>query len=258
MKLVVSDLDGTLLNRESKVTEYTKTAIKKLIDKGVKFAIATGRGEASAMRFRDELGLRIYLICNNGANIYDKDGNMIFERIIEKETVHKIIETLRNRKVTYNCFYHEDFYKDEYDNNDYSRRIGFNEHTLKDISECPSLHKIIIEEEPDIILSVNKELREKFSHKAEITISDPRCIDIVPKGCSKGNALTVIGQKMKIPMEKIMAFGDGENDLDMLRKVGHPVAMENAQPIIKKEIKNIALRNSDDGVAKYIEKYFNL
>lgn len=258
MKLVVSDLDGTLLDGKSKVTEYTKNAVKKLIDKGIKFAIATGRGEASAMRFRDELGLKIYLICNNGANIYDDNENMIFERVIEKETVHKIIEVLRKRRVKYNCFYHEDFYKEEYDTTDYSRRIGFREHTLKDIFQCPSLHKIIIEEEPEIILSVNKELREKFSHEAEITISDPRCIDIVPKGCSKGNALTLIAQEMKIQMERVMAFGDGENDLDMLRKVGHPVAMENAQEIVKKEVNNRALKNIDNGVAKYLEEYFDI
>ena len=55
-----------------------------------------------------------------------------------------------------------------------------------------------------------------------------------------------------------MAFGDGENDLAMLRKVGYPVAMENAQEVLKKEVKNIATPNMEEGVAKYIEKYFNL
>lgn len=258
MKLVVSDLDGTLLNGQSMVTEHTKNTVKKLIDKGIKFAIATGRGEASAMRFRDDMGLSIYLICNNGANIYDDNENMIFERVIEKEIAHKIIEVLRKRRVTYNCFYHEDFYKDEYDTEDYSRRIGFREHTLRDITECPPLHKIIIEEEPDVILSVNEELREKFSNEVEITISDPRCIDIVPKGCSKGNALALIAQEMNISMEKIMAFGDGENDLDMLKKVGHPVVMENAQEIVKKVVRNRAPKNIDNGVAKYLEKYFKI
>ncbi len=59
-------------------------------------------------------------------------------------------------------------------------------------------------------------------------------------------------------MNKIMAFGDGENDLDMLRKVGHPVVMENAQEIVKKEINNTAPKNIENGVALYLEKYFKL
>ena len=57
-------------------------------------------------------------------------------------------------------------------------------------------------------------------------------------------------------MNKIMAFGDGENDLDMLRKVGHPVVMENAQEIVKREINNTAPKNIENGVALYLEKFF--
>lgn len=58
-------------------------------------------------------------------------------------------------------------------------------------------------------------------------------------------------------MERVMAFGDGENDLDMLKKVGHPVAMENAQDIVKKEINNTAPKNIENGVALYLENFLN-
>lgn len=258
MKLVVSDLDGTLLNTQSQITDYTKAAVKKLVSNGVEFAIATGRGRASAVKLKKDIGLDIYLICNNGANIYDKEEKSIFEKIIDKKTSHEIIRLLRERKVAYNGFIDDDFYRDEYDKNDYSRRLDFVEHVLGDIEECPALHKIIIVEDADIILKINKELREKFSDVVEITISDPECIDIVPKECSKGNALKVIAQQLGIKMNKIMAFGDGENDLDMLRKVGHPVVMENAQEIVKKEINNTAPKNIENGVALYLEKFFKL
>lgn len=256
MKLVVSDLDGTLLDTKSQITDYTKAAVKKLVDNGIEFAIATGRGRASAVRLKKDIGLDIYLICNNGANIYDKKEKSIFEKIIDKKTSQEIINLLRDRKVAYNGFIDDDFYRDEYDKTDYSERIDFIEHILVDIEDCPALHKIIIIEDADIILKTNKELREKFSDVVEITISDPECIDIVPKECSKGNALKVIAQQMGIDMKRIMAFGDGENDLDMLRKVGHPVAMENAQEIVKKEINNTAPKNIENGVALYLEEFF--
>ena len=233
MKLVVSDLDGTLLDTKSQITDYTKSIIKKLVNNGIEFAIATGRGPASAIKLKKDIGLDIYLICNNGANIYDKKENSIFEKVIDKKISQNIIKLLRDRKVAYNGFIDDDFYRDEYDKTDYSRRTDFIEHILGDIEECPALHKIIIVEEADIILRINKELREKFSNVVEITISDPECIDI-------------------------MAIGDGENDLDMLKKVGHPVAMENAQDIVKKEINNTAPKNIENGVALYLEKFFKL
>ncbi len=258
MKLVVSDLDGTLLNMESQITTYTKTTVKKLVSSGIEFAIATGRGRASAVKLKKDIGLDIYLICNNGANIYDKEERSIFEKIIDKKTSQEIIKLLKERKVAYNGFIDDNFYRDEYDKNDYSKRVDFMEHILFNIEDCPALHKIIIVENSDAILKINEELREKFSDVVEITISDPECIDIVPKECSKGNALKIIAQEMGIDMNRIMAFGDGENDLDMLRKVGHPVVMENAQEVVKKEINNTAPKNIENGVALYLEKFFNL
>lgn len=258
MKLIVSDLDGTLLNSESKISEYTKNIIKQLNKMNIEFIIATGRGEASAIRIKKQLGIDTYIICNNGANIYDKDENMIFEKVISKELAYKILKLLREERVNYNCFFHNDFFRDEYDMTDYSQRIAFNEHILTDLKTCPELNKIIIVDKEDIILSLNKKLRKNFSNLVEITISDPTCIDIVPKNCNKGEALKFITQDLNIDLYDVIAFGDAENDLAMLKRVGHPVAMENSQAIVKKFIKNRAKKNIENGVAKYLEDYFNL
>ena len=67
-----------------------------------------------------------------------------------------------------------------------------------------------------------------------------------------------LAEIFNLNLDEFMAFGDGENDLDMLRTAGHPVIMANSQEIIKKEFHNMTLSNTEDGVAKYIEKYFNL
>ena len=82
MKLVVSDLDGTLLNNESVVSEETKEIIKKLRAKGIEFAIATGRSFNSANKIRESMGIDIFLICNNGANIYGRNGELIKRNFI--------------------------------------------------------------------------------------------------------------------------------------------------------------------------------
>lgn len=259
MKLVVSDLDGTLLNEHSQISDETREAIKKLTEKGVDFAIATGRGIGSVKAFKERLGLNIYLICNNGANIYDKNENTIFEKCMQEETVEKIIKFFRNKGVSYNGFYKKNLFTDTGDENSIlTIEKGFNIIQLKDAVNFPIMTKMIVKDEPHVIRELKDEMKKEFSQLVDITISQPRCLDIVHKDCSKGKGIKLISEKLSIPLENIMAFGDGENDFDMLQAVGHPVIMENGLEVLKNKIKNRAPKNTENGVAKYLEKYFSL
>ena len=89
-KAVVSDLDGTLLNEEHKVSPFTKETIELLLEKGIKFYIATGRGYVGAKEIMDEIGLKIPLITSNGARIVDENGAEIYVNNIEQKYVDKI------------------------------------------------------------------------------------------------------------------------------------------------------------------------
>ena len=257
MRIVVSDLDGTLLQGHSNVGDYTIDVVRKLIDSGVEFVIASGRGRQGIEFLIEKIDRKVYAICNNGANIYDKDENCIYKKTINKDLSVDLLKTIREQGLFFSAFDDENFYFDKDDLN-YIKRKNFKEKPLEKLEDVPELSKIIIVEEPENILKIAKFLRDKYKDIVEITISDPECVDIVPSGCSKGEGVEVIGKLLNIPCDEIMAFGDGENDLAMLRKVGYPVAMENAQEVLKKEVKNIATPNMEEGVAKYIEKYFNL
>lgn len=259
MKFVVSDLDGTLLLSNHLVSEYTKDIINKLIKQDVNFVIATGRGKRGVKKILEQLGINPYLICNNGANIYDKNGNCIFEDIISPEISSCILKTIREHNLFFSAFREDYFYRDKNDTDIYFASDLFEERIIEDLDVCPELNKIIItNNDPNVILYINKILREKYSSVVEITISQPTCLDVSPKGCSKGTGLKHISEIFNIPLTEFMAFGDGENDLEMLRTAGMPVIMENAQDILKQEFSNIAESNINDGVAKYIAKYFNL
>lgn len=257
MKLVVSDLDGTLLLKYDSVGDYTIKTIRKLIDSGVEFAVATGRGRQGVDFLIEKLQRNIYVICNNGASIYDKNGNCIYEKMISKDIAIEILKAIRSEGVYYNAFDRENFYFNKTDPRDFTgRRKSFKRVPLESEEEIPNLSKIIITDKEEIVSKMSDIMRKKYSDKIEVTISDPICVDLVPKDCSKGNGIKKIGEILGIETCEVMAFGDGENDLDMLRTVGHPVAMENSQEILKKEIKNIARPNVEEGVAKYIEEYF--
>lgn len=259
MRLVVSDLDGTLLNQNSQISDETREAIRKLNEKGVDFAIATGRSIASARVFKERLGLDIYLICNNGANIYDKNEEPIFERIMDENIVRKILTFFRKEKISYNGFYRGNAYtEDGTPESVVTIEKGFNIIELGNTQKFPVMTKIIVKDDPEIIRALAEKMKELFSDIVDITISQPRCLDIVHKDCSKGKGIKLISEKLNIPLNKIMAFGDGENDFDMLQTVGHPVVMENALDTLKEKISNIAPKNIENGVAKYLENFFNL
>ena len=259
IKIVVSDLDGTLLRGHDDIGDYTVGTIKKLIDSGVEFVIASGRGRQGVEFLIEKIDRKVYTICNNGADIYDKSGERIYKKTIDKNLSLDIVKTIRNESMFFSAFDSENFYFDKDDPRDFSgRKRNFKRSPLEKLEDIPDTSKIIVVDNPKNVLSITKILREKYKDLVEVTISDPECVDVVPKGCSKGEGVRNIGKILNISCDEIMAFGDGENDLDMLRKVGYPVAMENGQEILKKEIKNKAISNLEEGVAKYIEKYFNL
>lgn len=258
MKFVVTDLDGTLLFSRNVISEKNKCAIKKLIEKGIKFAIASGRGKEGIEFLINELGVRPYIVGNNGATIYDDNGNCIFHKTIKREVVVEILKIIKENGAFYSCFIDNYFYHDKDDNNEFSGRELFEKRILERPEDCPELNKIIVSNNANLVAKLAKILKDNFSDFVEITISEPECLDIVPKNCSKGTGVKTLSEIFKIDLSEFMAFGDGENDIEMLRVVGHPVIMENAQELLHKEFKNIAPKNTEDGVAKYLNKYFNL
>lgn len=259
MKLVVTDLDGTLLNENSAVSEVTRKTVQKLIDSGVKFAIATGRGLNSTKKIKDVIGHDIYLICNNGATIYDTNEKKIFELAMNKSEVETVITYFREKNLIYNGMYDDNIFTDEGTEESVKTiEKGFNIVKVKDLDEFPIMTKILVKNDPQVIVDLQKDMLKKFSSFLDITISSPICLDVVHKNCTKGEGVKVISKRLNISPNEIMVFGDGGNDFEMLKVAGHPVIMENGLPILKEKIKNVAPNNTEDGVAKYLKMYFNL
>ena len=234
MKLVVSDLDGTLLNDDSEVSNETIEMIKRLKENGIEFAIATGRSFNSANKIRKKIGLEIYLICNNGANIYNKNGKMIKNNIMPANLIRKVIKFLTENNIGYFAFDGSgiNFYVPanmEIDAELLKEHIPHYIKNLEDIENLPALEKIlIIEEDTERIYEIKDLIHNKFDSELEIN----------PK--------------------EIMAFGDSGNDYKMLKFVGHPVAMKDSF-MAKRDFENKTdFTNDESGVAKYLQKYFNL
>lgn len=257
-KLVVSDLDGTLLNDEGKVTKKTIETIKNLKKFDIEFTIATGRGLKSTKNIKDTIGIDCFMICNNGANIYDKNENLIAENFIPKELAKKTIDFLNLHSISYKAFCGKKFF--------FSENTIINEHIAKEYELCElknssdiiQLEKILIIEDDRIKFQNYRNLiAEKFSKELEVVVSSENCLDLNIKNCSKKLGVEIVSKNLNVEKENIFAFGDSENDYKMLQFVGNPIPMKESFLAKKYNFsQNTDFRNDEDGVAKYLEKLF--
>lgn len=261
-KLIVSDLDGTLLNKESKCSENTKDYLRNLKNNGYTIAIATGRILSSALDGCDGADFADYVICDTGALIYDvSKKEIIFQSVIDKEYINYVCEA---------------------ENSDFTQIAVCNTQNIHKYTKLQNPRRYIF----DNIVSDKNELLEKADNITHMTIGainnkkvmeladkfrkdfndlrisimqdsfgDEQWIEIYNKDISKYSSINKVANINNISNDNIIAFGDGLNDIDMLEKCGVGVAMQNALDIVKSSAKYIAGYHHEDGVIKFLDNY---
>ena len=264
-KLIVTDMDGTLLGDNHEVTENNKIALKEALDSGIYVTVATGRMYSSAKSHIEFLNSKMPIIACNGALIKDsRNDEVIFSNMINKEICIKILDILEKYNVYYQ-YYSEELLmcKKRKNNKEDEMRLerliksGINLVSLKNLMDyimSEEILKIIIVEENDISIldKITKEL--KLIEGIEITKSWFNNIEIMAKGSSKGNAVKFISEYLNIDKSDIIAFGDNYNDISMFQYVGTGVAMGNADEYVKSKADYVTSKNSEDGVANAIRE----
>ncbi len=263
-KLIVCDMDGTLLSSDHTVSDYTKETIKKIKEKNIKIIIATGRPYLDAKFFRDQLNLNSYLVTSNGANTHDENENQIIDEYIPKEFVKKILSfNVDNQKYHRNVYLKNDWYVeyeidglvDFHKESNYKFQIyDFERLKNKDVTKV-----FFLGEKEDINL-LEMKLKEKFRDSLNIGISSDYCLEIMKKNISKKSALDKILKDLKIDWSEVLAFGDGMNDFEMLREAGKAYIMANGRERLKKSLSNAEIIDScdNDGVAKKLRELYSV
>lgn len=259
IKLVVSDLDGTLLNQDHKLTARTIAAVNKLVERGVQFMFATGRHYQDVYLIAQKLGVEMSLITSNGARVHDAHGQILYENHIPDELVSQVL-TLSEGFEIHRNLYQQDLWLVEEPHEALLAihdQSGF-EYEMTDFADLELKHidKIYFTADHEVLLPLEKALKEAFHEQLSITFTSPEYLEIMNLGVSKGHALQMLLAQNDILPEETVALGDGMNDKEMLRLVGHRVIMENAADSLKAlfEQANYAPSNSEEGVAQYIEQ----
>jgi len=264
IKLIVFDLDGTLLDLEHKLQDKTIEAVKKVREKGIKTMVATGRMYCSAKPHTKLLGMVDPVIAYNGALVIDpNDEKEIFHAPIPFEIADEITKMVVNNGYHLQLYIDDKLYvaeKNKYTDTYYdiagieANYVGRLDEFL---SEEPT-KMLIIEEDENKQIEIKNFLNENFKDKIELSSSYPSFIEITKKGISKAEPLKKLAAKYNLKREEIMVFGDGLNDLTMIEWAGKGIAMENAHPKLRESADDIAQNHTELGVAKYLKEHFNL
>jgi Cof subfamily protein (haloacid dehalogenase superfamily) len=260
--VVVSDLDGTLLNNQHQISPHTRRTLHRLTERGIRFIVATGRHHIDVQSIRDTLGLDIFLITANGAVVHDKQDNCIYNQTLPPQLAQELVEIERLPDIDLHL-YQGDEWLVEAESPEllaYHKESGFTYRVVDPVTlDKQGINKIFYTgEHPDLVELENR-LLANFGDRLSIAFSTPTCLEAMPKGVNKGNAVKAVLEQNGYELKNAVAFGDGMNDLEMLSMAGHGVVMANAHSRLKDALPNHpqALTNDEDGVAEYLIALFS-
>jgi Cof subfamily protein (haloacid dehalogenase superfamily) len=260
-KLIVTDLDDTLLRSDRTISERSKQTISRAREKGIIVALATGRMYPSAVPYAKELGLTGPMPCCQGAEIADiETGRPISIIGIPRKLAGEALRFIESKGLYAQYYSIDDYYFErKSEQSEYYRVMaGVQGKPMgRKLSEAVDFDpiKILVISEPDLIRRAYEEASELFMGRLCIAISKPRYLEITHPRANKGAAVEALAAMHKVRREQVMAVGDALNDLPMLQYAGLGVAVENADEQVKAQAGALTASNELDGVARAIERY---
>ncbi|RHJ91321.1 Cof-type HAD-IIB family hydrolase [Parabacteroides bouchesdurhonensis] len=263
-KLLVLDVDGTLLNDNKEITPRTQAALLKAQQMGVHVVLASGRPTNGVMPLAKALELNHYggfiLSYNGGQIINAQTGELLFEKRVNPEMLPYI-----DKKAQKNNFaiftYHKDYIiTNRPDNEHIIQEAALSNMEIRgvddfveavDFSPCKC---VLVSDDEEALVGLENHWKKRLDGVLDVFRSEPYFLEVVPRFIDKGNTLGVLLSKLALSPEEVIAIGDGVCDVTMLQGAGLGIAMGNAQDSVKACADVTTLTNNEDGVAMAIEK----
>lgn len=276
IRVILLDIDGTLTNSKKIITEKTKNALLKAQDMGIRLAIASGRADQGLYQWADVLKMREHhgiFVCYNGAKVMDcQTGEILFHQPLSVADAKDVLEHMKRFEVSpiiargdymytndvYAGMIHKSIGGELFNVIEYEARsnsfILCEKRDLVAFADFP-IEKILTAGEP-AYLQVNwQKMAEPFTDRLSCMFTAPFYYEFTAQNVDKAKAIDTAFTKLGYKAEEMIAFGDAQNDISMLKYAGIGVAMGNAVDEVKAIADEVTLSNEEDGIAESLYRH---
>ncbi|MHB1334838.1 MAG: HAD family hydrolase [Candidatus Humimicrobiaceae bacterium] len=258
-KILVSDLDGTLLNRDSKISSLNKKAIFDCINNGIEIILATGKSQSYITKIVNLFDLKLPQITQNGGVVVNANQDILFSVKINPKVYFNIIKILKDKDL-------KDFLITLENGTYFFEKYNINmENSILTGEDLKKVDKVEQDYYANNVASITLFIEEnnplenflkgKFHNMLQVVRCEKNNLDILNINATKGIALKKICKMYNIKTKEVVAFGDNPNDLSLFDQAGLSIAVKNAHNKVLEKAHIITSENYNSGVAKAIYKY---
>ena len=260
IRLLLSDVDGTLITPEKELTASSIGAVHELRDAGITFAITSARPPRGLIHFVEPLGLTTPLGAFNGGAIVDGDLTVIEERTIDEDIVGAVIDVLQSHSMSIWVFQSNEWFVLDEDGPhvDQEARILEGGPTVVTSFEgiVRGVDKIVgVSDDADASAAAWSATNERFRSRVSATRSQTYYLDVTNPAANKGSVVDYLATRYDIAPQEIATIGDMHNDVSMFQASGFSVAMGNADPAVQRAAHVVTSTNAEEGFARAVADF---
>jgi len=260
VRLVIADVDGTLVTQQKVLTERAHVAVQKLRSAGILFTITSGRPPKGMKMLIDELHLTEPIAAFNGGILVNPDLSLIRENFLAAEVAAQVIPVITDHKL--DVWLYSD--KEWFVRDPQAPHVAREQWTVKFpptvVDRFDNLldrvAKIVgVSDDYDAVARCEKDVQQAGGDRLSAARSQPYYLDVTHPNANKGQVVLMLSELLKIPPDQIATIGDMPNDVLMFRKSGISIAMGNASPEVQQSATFVTTSNEDEGFANAMERF---
>ncbi|RTL51829.1 MAG: HAD family phosphatase [Bradyrhizobiaceae bacterium] len=263
IELVVSDVDGTLVTKDKRITSAAAEAVRKLRERSIAFSVTSSRPPFGMRMLFDPLDLQLPIGPFNGSSLVNRDLSVVEQHTIPQDAVTRSLEVFEEYGVDIWMFSNQKWmiFRDDRQYVPHEQNTIQTLPVLLDRKTAPldGICKLVgVSADFDLLAKCETALQPALGKSAHAARSQNYYLDVTPPGFDKGTFVESLASRLKISLKNVATIGDMANDLPMLRKSGVSFAMGNASDTVKQQTTNVTASNAEDGFAKAIEQILKM
>jgi hypothetical protein len=258
IRLLVCDVDGTLVDKQKKLTPATIAAVARLHDAGMGFTIISARPCSGMLPLAEALGIDAPMAAFNGGIVFCRDGSVASHVTIDEDVARGLFDLIGDVPVERWVFADDRWYASS-DRGAHvgSERIASNQAPIVTSDFSPLLDRAdkitLVSDDPALLAGLADRAMAAFGTRATVAQSQAYYLDVTALLANKGDGVAALADAFDVPLAQVAAIGDQANDLPMLARVGVSVAMGNGPEAVRHAAQHVTLGNDQDGVAHAID-----